>query len=149
MNKKAIFIPLGVITGVTAIATPGIVYAAYRQKHVEKSTIQSESNLNETNELLEEKKDPDRTIFPKLNAQNYYKYIVIENKQAKLKSEVVSEILKDVYKNLIISDSSIEFDFELTDKLLKMYFRSKNGTKIINKTYVLSINDDELRLNEH
>ncbi|VEU75653.1 membrane protein [Mycoplasmopsis maculosa] len=142
MNKKAVFIPLGIICGAAAIATP-IIVVSMKKSENEVKPINEISNKIEYN-------DSEKSFFPKLDVQDFYKYVNIENKVAKFNKKIIGEIIKTVFKKMILSSEKIKFNYRLNndENKLDIIFMTKNGEKDVYKKYIFKIDDEELKIDE-
>ncbi|ADN68803.1 MHO_1590 family protein [Mycoplasmopsis fermentans] len=124
-KKKKILIPLLSTVGVLAVVTPIVVVSAAKSKHKE---IEKQETINSFEE------------FPKLEYNNYYKYIRIGEKgEEYIDENVVPLIVKDVFQKLNADyQSKISFDYQFVSKNhLELKFKYVSEDKTLFKTYVL------------
>lgn len=139
MTKKAkcILIPTLGVVAATAIITPVVLVS------MKKGKKNADIKKNKTNEINEGEAP---TIFPKIVAQDYYKFVRINNKGAFLDDKIVFAVFRDIIKNLHEYEQKIEFDYKFSKdkKKLTLYFRMNFVDSSETKEYSFEVDEKEL-----
>lgn len=134
LTKKSKMFLAGVFGTITlaSIATPTTIYFLNHKKDKSK-----EKELEKDNDEINVD-----TIFPKLEKNDYYDYIRLNDVNTYWDENVIGAIVTDVIKTLKSSEGEVKFDYRFhnNNQSIEINFEWKNGNKKpLYKTYIFSI----------
>ncbi|QJB71387.1 MHO_1590 family protein [Mycoplasma sp. 1654_15] len=137
LNKKILFISLGVITSLAIIASLTTFFVI---KNKQKTEIKSDDDTLFSNSKLEAK-----DIFPIIYASDYYDLIEIENGHAKIGEKLVAAFVKDIISKITISYGDIKFNYKIkTDQEIFIEFVWFHQDEEVSQNYHFKLKKDNI-----